>query len=348
MQAPIDSDPTYNGVSRTPNLLNKLTHRVKAVSMPNISKPNENRAQASYKPRKWIKTESEIQAELEQSSPPVFTFPEVQGIFLDKPVNRQKLECIALLTTEHEIQTGRFSSFFSRLISTLTHRLDLDFVIFLNKPVDIPEVGMLGPYFNNTFVVSTDISPEEDVRVNHRNNLEYGGCSGPNILFLRSIRYCKKYNTTLCLETDCFLMPGWADACINYVTYSGTFVVAGANYDGPTLSIPPDESDMFHHLNGVAFYNTQSEYFKILINLTEMYIKELAKKQMANAYDVVMTFCVRNELKENRNHAFWNFVYRNMAKTTLILNASLPTDKDTRISDMLFKFPAAVIIHKKD
>jgi hypothetical protein len=260
-------------------------------------------------------------------------------------VRKQKLECIALLTTSFEVNSGRLKTFLDRLYPTLVKR-DLDFIIFLNTPTEIFGLERFMPFFNKVEVISTDIRPEEDVRVNGKNNLTYGGCSGPNILFLRSIRYCQKYNTTLCLETDCYLMNQWLDSCINYVKYSGTFLVAGAAYDGVTLQIPLHDTLMFHHLNGVAFYNTQSEYFRTLINDTEILIKKLAKEQKPTAYDYVMIKCIQYGL--NENHTFWNFIYRNIVKTTLITNFSLPEDKYVPFADILLKFPDAVIIHKKD
>ena len=265
-------------------------------------------------------------------------------IFIDKPVRKQELECIGLLTTSFELESGRLKTFLERTLPTLAKQ-NMDFVIFLNKKVDITE--LIAPYneFFTVVVVSHDIAERDDVRIQGPNTLEYGGCSGPNIHFLKSARYCKKYNTTLFLETDCIVQEGWLNACINYVKYSGTFLVSGATYDGLTKFDFNDYS-LYHHINGVAFYNTGSPYFEYLLEETDSFIRNKAKLGEMHAYDVAMALVCEKNIKQN--YVYWRFIFRQITKNTLIVNYSLPTDKDCKIDDILFRFPEAVIIHKKN
>jgi len=65
-------------------------------------------------------------------------------------------------------------------------------------------------------------------------------------------------------------------------------------------------------------------------------------------YDVGIAQCIENRLNMDADFDYWNFVYRQIIKNTLIVNYSLPFDKNTEIQDILFKFPSAVIIHKKE
>jgi len=277
---------------------------------------------------------------------PSFRQKSTDGLKINSPVSKQVLDCVALLTTSFELKNGRLKLFLDRTLPTL-QKVHLDFVIFLNKNVDIQE--LIAPYrkFFNVTVVYHNIPEKDDVRIEGPNILEYGGCSGPNIHFLKSARYCKKYSTTLFLETDCILQEGWLNACINYVRCSGTFLISGATYDG-LLRIPPRFSALFSHINGVAFYNTMSPYLEKLLDETETHIKESAKKQVMVQYDVGIVQCIENRLNMDSDYDYWNFVYRQIIKNTLIVNYSLPFDKNTEIQDILFKFPSAVIIHKKD
>ena len=261
-----------------------------------------------------------------------------------KPI-QQKLECVALLTTSFEVANGRVERFFDRL--QLSEKYDLDFIIFLNKGVNVPGIETLTPYFNNIFVISTEIAEKDDVRVQSAKGLEYGGCSGPNILFLKSMNFCERYNTTLVLETDCFLQPSWLDSCINYVKYSGSFLVAGSNYHGK-IQLDANNLGLFEHINGVAFYNTSNKYFKILMDTAKRFIIFNAVKGSTVAYDVAIYDSVVTLLRNKQDVPFWTYIHHNIIRTTLIVNISLPIDASTPLTEVLDKFPMAVIIHKKD
>lgn len=257
----------------------------------------------------------------------------------------QKLECIALLTTSFEIENGRVETFFKRL--QLSETYDLDFVIFLNKKASVPGLDIIAPHFNNVYVVSTEIAAKDDVRVDDGKGLEYGACSGPNILFLKSMKFCERYSTTLVLETDCYLQPSWLNRCINYVEYSGSFIIAGSHYHGK-IQLDSNDPSLFKHINGVAFYNTSSQYFKTLMDTTDLFIRSQALCGISHAYDVAIYECILKFIRGSKNVPYWTYIHHNVNTTTLIVNISLPIDASTPLSEVLDKFPKAVIIHKKD
>jgi hypothetical protein len=270
--------------------------------------------------------------------------PEPEILNTNIEFSKQILECVALLTTTFEIKNGRLDRFIDRLLPTLV-KTDIEFIFFLNKPSSVIRLRELSRFFKNVHVVSNDISDEDDVRYSNHANITYGGISGPNIHFLKSAEYCKKYNTSLFLETDCYLMETWLEDCINYVRYSGSFLVAGATYDG-LLQIPRNNPVFFNHINGVAFYNTGSEYFKLLLEKTDSIIRSEVKEGKSHAYDMAMTLAIYENL--DINYEFWRFILRNITKTTLIVNYSLDMDKHTSTSSILQKYPGAVIIHRKE
>jgi hypothetical protein len=140
-------------------------------------------------------------------------------------------------------------------------------------------------------------------------------------------------------------METWLEDCINYVRYSGSFLVAGATYDG-LLEIPRNNPAFFNHINGVAFYNTGNDYFKILLEKTDLLIQAKVKEGESHAYDVAMMLTVFENF--DTNYEFWRFILRNITKTTLIVNYSLDMDKHITTSTILRKYPGAVIIHKKN
>jgi len=254
--------------------------------------------------------------------------------------SKQSLQCVALLTTEKEIE-GRFQTFFANLMKTIS-KVDIDFVIFTNKPVDLDSYTKQLEPFMNVSVVSHDIPPYDDVYGNFLNR-KYGYASGPNILFLKSIRYCEKYSTTLVLETDCILQDSWLNDCINYVKYAGTFLVSGSTYSGHNNVLMTDYVH-FHNLNGVAFYNTGDYLFKELINVTELTILNQANKHQISSYDYCIMLTIFNNIKVD--YGKWKFIRRNYVTNTLIANVCIPGDPAT-VEQIVGLYPCTVIIHKK-
>jgi hypothetical protein len=214
-------------------------------------------------------------------------------------------------------------------------------------------VSMASQKFKFVDIINLNIHPIDDMYIQDSEKdkfkiiPKYGFTSGPNIMFLKSMQYASKYNTVLLLESDCILRQNWAIACINYVKYAGTFLVSGASYDG-SMQIPIHEKNMFFHINGVAFYKTGDPMFKNLLGHLDSYILKLVPDYGCASYDLTITQMIFDMLELDKlNYDFWKYMYRNILKNTLIINASTLIDKNIPISTFYDKFPSCVILHKK-
>jgi len=272
-------------------------------------------------------------------------------------IQPNKLEAVVLLTTDHEIKSTRYFNFIKNIIAVRPSNKrydDIDFIIGVNNMNHDPltqHVLYLKNVFRNIIVINNNISKEDDVYFKiHASGMisRFGHISGPNILFWDTLQKINKYNTILVLETDCILYPGWLDAIINYVNYSGSFLISGSTYDGNSRISSND--NLFHHLNGVALYKIGSPALQFVIEELKEYISYKVKTGfLQTSYDFMLTDMILYKLKNQSSNSFdfWRLVYRNIVKNTLIVNASLPSDTSDSEQSYLQKFPSCVILHKK-
>lgn len=272
-----------------------------------------------------------------------------------------KLEAVTLLITSNEIISNRFEKFIMNILTTTTLSNDIYFLIFtnnndykLNLQIYLrfkQYITKLKKLFKNVCVVNTDIPKSQDVYILQRTNTvpKYGNVSGPNLLFLYAMNYCKRFNTVLLLESDCILSNGWLDKCKSYVTHSGTFLISGSTYDGDVhIKINPKDISSFFHINGVAFYKTGSKELQKVIKELDSYLVYYAKNIFPiNAYDYVLSNMIFHKLTIDDEFMFWKYIYRNITKNTLILNYSLQVDKNKSPEEIYKKFPSCVVLHKK-
>jgi hypothetical protein len=268
-----------------------------------------------------------------------------------------KLEAIVLLTTDREILSKRYFNFIKNMIAVRPPNKsydDIDFIIGVNNMNHDPltqHVLYLKTLFRRVFIINNNISKEDDIYFKKDINTKiakFGFISGPNILFWDTLQQINKYNTVLVLETDCILYAGWLDAIINYVKYTGNFLISGSTYDGNSKISSNDR--LFHHLNGVALYKIGSPALQFVIEELKEYILYQIKIGFTQtSYDFMLTDMILYKLKNQSSNSFdfWKLVYRNMIKNTLIVNASLPTDTSDSEESYLQKFPSCVILHKK-
>jgi hypothetical protein len=269
------------------------------------------------------------------------------------------LEAVFICVTLKEIENPRFDSFIENLTSTIEEKLPLHCVLVLNKFYTSVKykldnfMNIASQKFDFVEIINLNIHPVDDIYIQGSDKdkvkiiPKYGFTSGPNIMFLKSMQYASKYNTVLLLESDCTLSKNWAVACMNYVKYSGTFLVSGASYDG-SMQIPIHDKSMFLHINGVAFYKTGEPMFKNLLGHLDSYILKIVPEYGHVAYDLAITHMIFDMLSLDKvNYEFWRYMYRNITKNTLIINASTPIDKNTALSTFYTKFPSCVILHKK-
>jgi hypothetical protein len=261
------------------------------------------------------------------------------------------LEAIVLPVTSSEIDNGSFERLihqFQKLDQT-----DLVFVIMINnmshKTNIKPLLKTIERKFKTLEVCYLNIPPEDDVYVTENypkmisNIPELGYASGPNLMFLASMDYCKRFNTTLLIEVDCFFKKSFIHDLEMFTRYSGGFLIAGTTYDGVSNRDPLTAD--FHHLNGVALYKTGDHIFQHVITELEKYIIEYVQTEEPYiAYDIaIVRMIFRNISKERGDN--WKRVFKRCMKTNLIVNLS--PRFDANIPDLLSKFPEAVIIHKK-
>jgi len=276
------------------------------------------------------------------------------------------LEAMVLLVTSKEINDGRFTTFVKQLADIPW--CDLTFVIMTNNTSHKPigkDVELIMNKFKAIEVISVDILPFDDIYMltnpvtkPQRKHIlfhkyvptttvipKYGNASGPNMMFLSAMDYCRKFNTTLLIETDCIVKPDFLTKLSLFTEYSGGFLIAGSTYDGTRYSSPNTLG--FFHLNGVALYNTGSKEFQTLVQNVDAYIVEHVKKETFVAYDYAITQMVLNYILDHSKHAKWKHIYKQLIKTNYIVNMSTIEDKEVSVAHVNKLYPNHVILHKK-
>jgi len=293
---------------------------------------------------------------------PVITFPIIPDSelpsFKDEPMNN--LESIAILTTSREINEGSLTKLLKN-ISETTPINDLDLNIFTNNSNHEPILlDMVTNIFKSVNLINIDIHADDDIYINVWNYNSfvgkpippYGLISGPNILFMKAMEVCKKYNTTLLLETDCKLFPNWFEKTKSYVSVE-YFLVSGSTYDGEYIAIDHDVSDYCNrlHLNGVALYKTGSPVFQCMMTLLDKYVQYMVTNfDKFRGYDYTMTYMVLFYTINSpslQSQMYWKSVMRYMFKTSLIVNVAANRDKHLLEKDILDIHKQCVILHKK-
>jgi hypothetical protein len=199
-----------------------------------------------------------------------------------------KWEAVVLLTTQHELDSGQLQTFVD---SIPCKKYPIPIVVSFNhltskEPLQSIETK-LNEHFLHVEIVSHSIEGLDDVYIRDRSILKQvprlGYFSGPNLLFLRTVEYCKQFNTILLLETDCKLKEEWYESCNQFVKSVGSFLIAGSSYKGSEVT-PFSFHANFFHKNGVAFYQTGSDMFQTLINHLDRWIQEHVKKDPHSFY----------------------------------------------------------------
>jgi len=273
-------------------------------------------------------------------------------------LNSNKLEAIVINTTNFEINNGDFKTFVD-LLSNVTQTTDIDCVICVNNDkyssIEL-EVNILKNLFKSVIIYTINIPPQDDVyiRINTGNefippDLKYGSASGPNIQFIKLIKYCEKYNTILLLETDCTLFENWFSKLNLYIEHCGGFLISGSTNDADDIIRPHENFSLFLHINGVALYKTCSKNLQTLISLLDEHIKHRVLWGFRfTAYDYMLSNMIIEEfdLNKKKNLSFWKIAYKYTIKNSLIVNLS-SSKSDIPIDDVLKYHPNCIILHKK-
>lgn len=269
------------------------------------------------------------------------------------------LECICLLTTDKEIDGLQYQKFIDRIVSNtkknkITQKVDFK-IITNKKPKTNLDLSKLQNIFANVELINLDLPNKEDVYISRlsadQELPKYGLKSGPNIAFLNTIKKMSTYNTTLLLETDCFLRYNWINNIYNYIKYANGFLVSGAPYDGRVFT--KAGSAMMNHINGgTAIYATGNELLQKIIDLLFIFLQEQVANSMPGlAYDYAFKLMIDNNINNSYNKIeekeIWQFIHRNYLSCKLIVNCSTPMDKHLDKNELMIKYNYS-ILHQKD
>jgi hypothetical protein len=269
------------------------------------------------------------------------------------------LECVCLLTTDKEIDGPQYQKFINRLIeNTKKNKItkQIDFKIITNKKFKINlDLSKLQHIFANVELINLDLSSKDDVYIAHLSPDQelprYGLKSGPNIAFLNTIKKMHTYNTTLLLETDCFLKHNWINDIYHYVKYVNGFLVSGALYDGTVFT--KSGSSMMNHINGgTALYATGNDILQKTIDLLFIFLEKQVQNNMPGlAYDYAFKLMIDNNINNSYNkikeRKIWQFINRHYLPCKLIINCSTPIDKHLDKNELMIKYNYS-ILHQKE
>lgn len=259
------------------------------------------------------------------------------------------LQAITLPVTSNEIDNKMFKRFITQLKYIEPTELTLVIMIdnMSHKTDIMPIIEHVRPNFKSVDIVYANILPEDNIYEKNEDNVDsiplYGLVSGPNMLFLNCMEYCKQFNTTLLLEVDCFLRRDCISKLFKYVEYSGGFLIAGTTYDGD-LTVFKDVPLYLHHLNGVALYKTGDPVFHFMIEELSNFIIEEVKKTPMLAYDIGLSLMI-NKRAVNSRDIRWKIIFKNVIKINYIVNLSPLVDVNTE--NINVSYPSCVILHKK-
>jgi hypothetical protein len=260
------------------------------------------------------------------------------------------LEAVLLLTTSDEINDGRFFNFCNQFLSMKKN--NLHFHIFINNS-NYDEVVLLEYIskliiFKSTNIHVLNISEDLDIYIRNGKSASkippLGLTSGPNIIFLKAIKYCfNKFDTVLVLETDCCLKQKCFEVSQRYIENMCDFLISGSRYVGHE---PATLLSTFNiHLNGVAFYKTGSHELRLLVQKMENYILSEVKKNPYDivSYDMAFTNCLVTDIHIVSARRTLSKLINNI----FIINCSPSKDQNITQEEIDTIYPKHVIFHTK-
>ena len=162
------------------------------------------------------------------------------------------------------------------------------------------------------------------------------------LLFLKTMKKCAEFNTTLILETDCTIKKDWLEKLERYVENCGGFWISGSLFNGFKDSYWKSTS-LAKSLNGVALYATGNTEFQNFIKMFDSWLIERVKITPTIAYDHGIAIMIEEHI--GSNNEYWVMVNRNYITNQFIINLSPDWMKDYDISKLnIYDY---VILHKK-
>lgn len=268
---------------------------------------------------------------------------------------KNKLECIFLNMTSKE--GAEYNNFLERLVQNTNKNFskNIDFKVIINNAELIPNLVEIKKLFKKVELINLNLTKEEDIYISPKNEKVYfgknkkeapiyGTKSGPNLMFLKTMRILKSYNSCLMLETDCFFSKDWLEKMISYVDSANGFLISGSTYDGSIFT--KSNSANLNHLNGVALYATGNNLFQFIIEHFEEFLKSYVSVMPNIAYDFGIKVFIDKNIDSSSNHSFWKFINRNYVVNKYIFNYSPPKDASFNEKEIMEIYNYA-ILHKK-
>lgn len=229
-----------------------------------------------------------------------------------------EINSIFLITHSKEIENKRFMVFLNNLMNTdfnLKH-YKIKLVIFMND------------YCKTYPTLIKKLQTHKKIKI-----VFYGDLLNINQVFLQSINYrLNEFNTVLFLETDCSLKKNFLEILNNEIKLRVDFWVLGSYYYGNGNQWTNYTIENRRHLNGVAIYN-RNEFFMKILN------KHF--KNFKLNYDVYIQLLF---LK----HSHYRDFMKNMIDSPSILNICLPEDISIKKEEILKIKREACIVHTKN
>ena len=288
---------------------------------------------------------------------PVETF--LQPPFLRRDPN--VLASVCLLLTGNEIDTGEFDTFIDRIMDSLRQSelnrqaaYAMDFKVLTLKHSTPRCVWWLQKYFRSVAVLRSNIpdkfnfysrqasTPDEEPA----RDCTYGLKSAPNYHFFEVMPLLKQYNTTLLLETDCYLGPDWLHRLAQYTQHSGGFWISGATYSG--LNARPFCDTITRHINGgVAMYATGHPGFQKFVAFCHKIAPKYFQVAPWMPYDCLLDQIIADHYEHDTLQRYtWQFIHSQYRATNLILNFSPERDRGL-CPKKIFARTRYAVLHKK-
>jgi hypothetical protein len=259
-----------------------------------------------------------------------------------------KLENIWLLLNNKNELNEKLDSFLQKIMDTnsatnKSYAKDITFNVYTQHDIESSRFDDLRSMFKSVNINHTHIPTIYDHYDNPVPN-KYGYRSGPNYAFFESMRLCKKYNTSLFLETDVFFDKDWLQKLSDYCQ-TNTFWISGAMNDNYHLQ--SSRSIHSEHINGgVCLYNTGNSNFQSFIDFCDRICPYYVEKKLNGIpYDYLLIWVIKDFYNyDHKNRNLWQYINRQYQFNNLIYNYS--TDTNITLESINTKYNFA-LVHKK-
>jgi hypothetical protein len=271
------------------------------------------------------------------------------------------LDSLCLLATGDELASGEFDEFIERLLASLRHSAanraeasKMDFRALVLRKAAPSAVWKLQPFFRNVALIRSNMPEKFNFydRTAYRpealenRDTRYGLKAAPNYHFFEVMPALSQYNTTLLLETDCYLGDDWLARLAAYAKSAGGFWISGATYSGVHVNAQAHRHSS--HINGgTSLYAVGHKGFQQFLK----FCRHIAPKYFQIApwvpYDCLIDQIIHDHYDYDLSQrAMWQFIAAQYKPVNLILNYSPERDRGL-CHQKLKAHTNYAILHKK-